>query len=137
MRKVPSKQNAIEKNGNNVNQERAQGRSLLIQWFPQWWGWYNSTSVDNLNNSIVASVQTNPAPDLEGEILDVIADSIENNTLLKRDTIFGQFKFMLNKGSLQLCTLLHSATNNDSHKYKLYLHEYTILWTKVKLFFLC
>lgn len=115
MRTIPVKQNGIKKNGDGVNQERAQGRSVLMQWFPQWLGWYSSNLVqDSENPSIPNKAET--TPDLEGEILDVIADSIENNTLLKRDTVFGQFKFMLNKGSLQLCSLVDAPDGNSKNK---------------------
>ena len=33
----------------------------------------------------------------EQEIMDVIADSAENNTLLKRDTVFAQMDFLSEK----------------------------------------
>lgn len=114
MRKVPVKHNGVKKNGDDVNQERAQGRSVLMQWFPQWLGWYSSNIQDSENPSVPD--KTESTPDLEGEILDVIADSIENNTLLKRDTVFGQFKFMLNKGSLQLCSLVDASNGNTENK---------------------
>ncbi|XP_063378533.1 intermembrane lipid transfer protein Vps13D [Cydia fagiglandana] len=76
----------------------APGRSMLVQWFPQWWGWYGAPEPG-------AAPAAPPAapPDLEEEILDVIADSLENNTMLKRDTVFGKFEFVLNKGCLNLC----------------------------------
>ncbi len=34
--------------------------------------------------------------------MDVIADSAENNTLLKRDTVFAQFNFCLKSGLFKL-----------------------------------
>ena len=40
----------------------------------------------------------------EQEIMDVIADSAENNTLLKRDTIFVQMNFCLKSGLFKLVT---------------------------------
>ncbi len=40
----------------------------------------------------------------EQEILDVIADSAENNTLLKRDTVFAQLNFCLKSGIFKLVT---------------------------------
>ncbi|XP_053625592.1 intermembrane lipid transfer protein Vps13D isoform X2 [Plodia interpunctella] len=80
------------------------GRSMLVHWFPQWWGWYGSSPPPDTAAA--------PVPDLEEEILDVIADSIENNTLLKRDTVFGKFEFILNKGSLNL---VESAEDGDDN----------------------
>ena len=40
----------------------------------------------------------------EQEIMDVIADSAENNTLLKRDTVFAQMDFCLKSGLFKLVT---------------------------------
>ena len=40
----------------------------------------------------------------EQEIMDVIADSAENNTLLKRDTVFAQMNFCLKSGLFKLVT---------------------------------
>lgn len=77
------------------------GRSMLVRWFPQWWGWYGASTEDS-NAASADSMQSSASPDLEEEILDVIADSLENNTLFKRDTVFGQFEFILNNGCLKL-----------------------------------
>lgn len=87
------------------------GRSMLVHWFPQWWGWYGAGSQDSTATTPTPTPTPTPAPtathhspaDLEEEILDVIADSLDNNTMLKRDTVFGKFEFILNKGSLNLC----------------------------------
>lgn len=70
------------------------GRGMLLRWFPQWWGWYGPAAPDGAEQP--------PPPDLEEEILDVIADSLENDTLLKRDTVFGQFEFLLSDGHVIL-----------------------------------
>ncbi|XP_075234181.1 vacuolar protein sorting 13D [Lycorma delicatula] len=112
-----------------VNDEgsRSQGRSILVSWFPQWWGWHsspqqNGTSADgstNDNDSTAVSASTTcsmvtetatklsltnqHSSELEGEILDALADTAENNTILRRDTVFGQFNFSLKKGSIELC----------------------------------
>ncbi|CAH0718677.1 unnamed protein product, partial [Brenthis ino] len=75
-------------------EQAVSGRGVLLRWFPQWWGWY------------AAPGPAPPAPGLEGEILDVIADSLDDNTLLRRDAVFGLFEFTLLKGSLDLCTEL-------------------------------
>ncbi|CAK1552703.1 unnamed protein product [Leptosia nina] len=72
------------------SEQSSSGRSVLVRWFPQWWGWYT------------------PGPPaaarLEHEILNVIADSLDDNTLLRRDALFGLFEFTLNTGSFDLYT---------------------------------
>ena len=89
------------------------GRSTLFQRFPLWRGWY-STSEDQSEVKPDESVsESAPAPEtkrdtrlesLEDEILDVIADTVENNTILRRDIVFGQFNFSLKEGNFRLCT---------------------------------
>lgn len=116
MRRIPSKRNSIPINEPIADQERAQSRSMLMQWFPQWWGWYNATEIQEEAASVI-NKSTNYTPDLEGEILDVIADSMENNTVLKRDAVFGSFEFSLAKGSLQLCTSIISEVKEVINKY--------------------
>ncbi|KAB0794994.1 hypothetical protein PPYR_11833 [Photinus pyralis] len=90
MRSVPKQ--------NGANNATGAGRSILFNWFPQWMGWYSNTTPEES-----ASVHTD-ATQLEGEILEALKDSAENNTLLKRDAIFGQFNFSLKSGTLSLCT---------------------------------
>ena len=100
MRKVPKSSPVT-----TPDKPASSGRSMLVHWFPQWWGWYGAPAQD----AAPAAPAPAPAPaphapaDLEEEILDVIADSLDNNTMLKRDTVFGKFEFILNKGSLNLC----------------------------------
>ncbi|XP_049867189.1 intermembrane lipid transfer protein Vps13D [Pectinophora gossypiella] len=84
------------------------GRSMLVHWFPQWWGWYGQPP-HQPHQPPAPAPEPPPAPDLEEEILDVIADSLENNTLLKRDTVFGKFEFVLSKGCLNLSTEVDEA----------------------------
>ncbi|CAK1582383.1 unnamed protein product, partial [Parnassius mnemosyne] len=108
------------------------GRSVLVRWFPLWWGWYTpdtatadtaataaaaaSTPIPTQMMQPTAQLAVQPAaqssiqspaqpatPRLEEEILDVIADSLDDNTLLRRDTVFGLFEFTLQRGSLNLC----------------------------------
>lgn len=102
--------------------ETNQGRSMLVQWFPQWWGWYKtdsptshppSVSIDSPQPSQLAIISTVQGPSeptipkdqnqLEDEILNALAGSVENNSLLKRDAVFGKFTFTLNKGTLDVC----------------------------------
>lgn len=71
------------------------GRSVLVRWFPNWMGWYSSTSNDSPRGETTQ---------LEGEILQALSDSADNNTILKRDAVFGQFTFCLKSGTLSLAT---------------------------------
>lgn len=117
-----------------------QGRGMLVQWFPQWWGWYSKTSNNNIQSSST----------FEGELLDALADTMDDDTLIRRDTVFGQFNFTLSKGAVRLCTgegdidtiktvmelqfeKVHlnyeSRPRSGSHKFSislgaLYLHDY-------------
>ncbi|KAJ2952417.1 hypothetical protein O0L34_g6723 [Tuta absoluta] len=91
------------------------GRSMLVHWFPQWWGWYGQPPADQSEAAPPPAPPPAAPPDLEEEILDVLADSLENNTLLKRDTVFGKFEFVLSKGCLNLSTETEeSETLNES-----------------------
>ncbi|KAJ9601169.1 hypothetical protein L9F63_000689, partial [Diploptera punctata] len=74
-----------------------QGRGTLLQWFPQLWGWNSSTPEP-------AGTENKTELELEDQILDVLADSVENNTILRRDVVFGQFNFTLKQGTFHLCT---------------------------------
>ncbi|XP_032690797.1 vacuolar protein sorting-associated protein 13D isoform X2 [Odontomachus brunneus] len=80
-----------------------QGRGMLEQWFPQWWGWYSKTPHSNTQN---ASSTT-----FDGELLDVLADTVDDDTLLRRDTVFGQFNFALVHGAISLCTERNGSDN--------------------------
>lgn len=80
----------------NTNGESSAGRSMLVGWFPQWMGWRNSASNSNSTNTETSQ--------LEGEILQALSNSIDNNTVFKRDVVFGKFNFTLKSGTLSLCT---------------------------------
>lgn len=85
---------------------------MLVQWFPLWW--YNSKSTETPGDGVVPSTDDLPAESaaaapkdqnqLEDEILNALAGSVENNSLLKRDTVFGKFDFTLKKGTLDVCS---------------------------------
>lgn len=77
--------------------ESTKGRNMLVKWFPNWMGWYGGSVENN------PTVRTDAA-ELEGEILQVLADSAENNTNLNRDAVFGKLNFCLKTGTLSLCT---------------------------------
>ncbi|XP_045785521.1 vacuolar protein sorting-associated protein 13D isoform X1 [Maniola jurtina] len=86
-------------------EQASSGRSVLVRWFPQWWGWYAEPppSAPQPATAPVSNSSTSTSR-LEDEILDVIADSLDDNTLLRRDAVFGLFEFTLQRGSLDLCT---------------------------------
>ncbi|KAJ8964860.1 hypothetical protein NQ314_004578 [Rhamnusium bicolor] len=90
----------------NPNNGKSTGRNMLVSWFPTWMGWYSSTS--SPESSISSSQE---ASQLEGEILQVLADSAENNTILKRDAVFGHFNFCLKRGTLNLCTAFENESS--------------------------
>ncbi|XP_037024186.1 vacuolar protein sorting-associated protein 13D isoform X2 [Bradysia coprophila] len=93
-----------------LSNETNQGRSMLVQWFPQWWGWYGSpaqtSSSQQQSSSLIALDATTPKDQhqLEDELLDALADSVESNSILKRDAVFGKFDFTLRKGTLDICS---------------------------------
>ncbi|XP_017773930.1 PREDICTED: vacuolar protein sorting-associated protein 13D isoform X2 [Nicrophorus vespilloides] len=92
MKSVPTPDRST--NGNN-----SAGRSMLVRWFPQWMGWYSQPPAqEDQQQPPVETAQ------LEGEILQALSDSVENNSLLKRDVVFGRFSFTLKSGTLSLCT---------------------------------
>ncbi|XP_078044296.1 vacuolar protein sorting 13D isoform X1 [Augochlora pura] len=123
----------------SVKENVPQGRGMLEQWFPQWWGWYSKAP--NTNTQTTSST-------FDGELLDVLADTIDDDTLLRRDMVFGQFNFTLSKGAISLCTVkaeqvktvielqfervnlnYESRPRSGSHKFTislgaLYLHDY-------------
>lgn len=92
--------------------ETSQGRGMLLQWFPQWWGWYKATPTDDAqspdllvtNSSADTSVIPKDQIQLEDEILNALSSGTVDNSVLKRDTVFGKFNFTLKKGVLDICT---------------------------------
>lgn len=87
----------------NMNSSKSTGRSMLVSWFPTWMGWYSSSASESVTSGSLEATQ------LEGEILQALADSAENNTILKRDAVFGQFNFCLKTGTLHLCTMIEGS----------------------------
>lgn len=106
----------IPTNNDLDNLATNQGRSMLLHWFPQWWGWYKTTPPPNdslvnkqsLISTEIITLESELPKDqnqLEDEILNALAQgTVENNSVLKRDTVFGKFNFTLKKGSLDICT---------------------------------
>ncbi|KAL7019068.1 hypothetical protein ACKWTF_011000 [Chironomus riparius] len=83
-----------------------QGRSMLVHWFPGWWGWYGNSNVSPVNQSPPLSTgstpNNEPQTSFEDELLNALADTVETNSILKRDAVFGKFQFTLKKGSLDV-----------------------------------
>ncbi|XP_062546775.1 intermembrane lipid transfer protein Vps13D [Armigeres subalbatus] len=96
-----------------------QGKNMLVHFFPQWLGWYN-----NNNGSAAESPHTpeqngdpsepnwgqeedlSPISSFEDEILNALSDSVDTNSLLKRDAVFGRFSFVLRQGTMDFCSAL-------------------------------
>jgi vacuolar protein sorting-associated protein 13D len=99
------------------------GQGSLLYWFPQLWGWNRLTSTAS---SAPGPADVPPGPEstpnktemeLEDQILDVLADSVENNTILRRDVVFGQFNFTLKQGTFNLCTMKKTENEDETEKY--------------------
>ncbi|XP_058818048.1 intermembrane lipid transfer protein Vps13D isoform X2 [Topomyia yanbarensis] len=96
-----------------------QGKSILVHFFPQWWSGYNNNnvSVEDLPSSIEPiedgfeqnwgqDQDLSPVSSFEDEILNALADSVDTNSLLKRDAVFGKFNFVLKRGTIDFCSAL-------------------------------
>lgn len=68
--------------------DSARGRSVLAGWFPQWWGWYSTESPTEISDEKITTVDKNPA---EEELLEILSDAVRDNTVLKRDVVFGRY----------------------------------------------
>lgn len=97
----------------------AKGRGMLLQWFPQWWGWYKEDPGGGSENVTPTDPVINPIPNeaegqkdhrigehsqLEDDILNALSVSVDNNSVLKRDAVFGKFDFTLKRGTLDICS---------------------------------
>ncbi|XP_048240313.1 vacuolar protein sorting-associated protein 13D-like isoform X2 [Haliotis rufescens] len=106
-RKSPS---SVDQSTPSPTGEHRQG--LFQRWFPGWSGWYQAadpqtevagSSDDTQGESDVdVPAEAVGQAELEQEILDVILDSTENTSLLRKDTVFASMTFSLSKGSFEL-----------------------------------
>lgn len=78
-----------------------QGRSMLLHWFPQWWGWYGNNAAPS-SNAPSTTPSMEPQSSFEDEFLNALNDTVETNSILKRDAVFGKFHFVLKKGILDV-----------------------------------
>lgn len=94
------------------------GRSMLLQWFPQWWGWYKADPTRDeaegeqkptegllaITDGTVMGSSQEDTHRLEDDILNALSGSVDNNSVLKRDAVFGKFDFTLKKGTMDICS---------------------------------
>jgi vacuolar protein sorting-associated protein 13D len=110
MRRVHPPEHIIPSSAPTVKQEQ----SNLLYWLPQLWGWNYMTSVAS---TVPESAPSRTEIELEDQILNVLVDSVENNTILRRDVVFGQFNFTLKQGTFHLCTTKMSDSELEAEKY--------------------
>ncbi|CAL1290806.1 unnamed protein product [Larinioides sclopetarius] len=96
----------IERNNStDISDEQSKGKGFLQWMFPSWGGWYsdNSSAVTDTLDSVKSdqSDVEELKSHLEEEILDVL-DSADDDSLLKRDTVFAQLNFSLSQGTISL-----------------------------------
>ncbi|XP_054721064.1 intermembrane lipid transfer protein VPS13D-like [Uloborus diversus] len=105
-------------NNSELNHQGSKGKGFLQWMFPSWGGWYSETpgieSTEGANETDSGDAGSKSNVDqlkshLEEEILDVL-DNADNDSLLKRDTVFAQLNFSLNQGSF---ILLQSESNSS------------------------
>ncbi|OWF52509.1 Vacuolar protein sorting-associated protein 13D [Mizuhopecten yessoensis] len=98
-------------------------KGVLQRWFPGWGGWYGASgaeggadtnqSQDKKENLDDSSGEPPPKmsktssfvkteSQLEQELMDVIQDTSENTTFLKKDSVFAKLNFSLDSGSFKL-----------------------------------
>lgn len=98
------------------------GRGILYQWFPTWWGWSETGEIISTNDSQESTVEQQ----IEGQLLDALADTVDNNSLLRRDVVFCQMNFTLKEGTFHLCSEKHAEDREemqeDNKKSVLELH---------------
>ncbi|KAL5009745.1 hypothetical protein ScPMuIL_012050 [Solemya velum] len=86
-----------------VVEKKTEDKTLLQRWFPGWGGWYGASAAEEMEEEEVGEPVTKAARiDLEQEILDVLQDGEDNNTLLKRDVVFANLNFCLETGAFKL-----------------------------------
>lgn len=83
----------------NVSTGASAGRGILHQWFPAWWGWSEA------DQGTAEGLESSVEQQIEGQLLDALADTVDNNSLLRRDVVFCQINFTLKEGTFHLCSL--------------------------------
>lgn len=86
-------ENVSSKELNSRNRNINQAKGILYHWFPNWLGWYSSSS---------SSINDESYEKIEDDILTALKETIENDTFSKRDAMFANFTFSLSNGSIQI-----------------------------------
>uniref|UniRef100_A0A2C9LEM5 UBA domain-containing protein n=1 Tax=Biomphalaria glabrata TaxID=6526 RepID=A0A2C9LEM5_BIOGL len=94
--------------------QQKESGSLFQHWFPGWSGWSQpveqpkSDMLENISADVQEELKTPNLDDvvtedlIEQELQDVIKDSSENSSFLRKDVVFARMTFLLTKGSFQL-----------------------------------
>lgn len=108
------------------------GGGLFKSWFPGWSGWYQSTPAQTLKpaevlkpvnqpeDSLQSESEVKPVTtydeevEIEQEILDVLHESSENSSFLRKDTVFARMSFALKTGSFKLVENIVGDTETGS-----------------------
>ncbi|KAK7107202.1 hypothetical protein V1264_015158 [Littorina saxatilis] len=101
------------------------GGGLFRSWFPGWSGWYQGTPTPEAKQPSPESPAVQPGftssqahPDeeaeIEQEILDVLQESSENSSFLRKDTVFARMSFVLKTGSFKLVENYMGETETQS-----------------------
>lgn len=88
-----------------IKSYNATGKRMLFHWFPNWMGWYG-------NNNATSTEQDETLQNLEDDILVALEHSLQSQSNLKCDTVFGYFTIELLKGYVIL------QTEDTTTKYK-------------------
>lgn len=91
--------------GLTIKSYNDKGKNMLFHWFPNWMGWYSSTTA-------TSPEQDESLQHLEDDILVALEDSIQSQSQLKCDTIFAHFTIQLVKGFISLQT----EKSRESHE---------------------
>ncbi|EDW70492.2 intermembrane lipid transfer protein Vps13D isoform X1 [Drosophila virilis] len=81
--------------GISIKSDNVKGKGMLFHWFPNWMGWYGT-------NTAVSAEQDESLQNLEDDILVALEHSLQSQSHLKCDTIFGYFTIELLKGFIIL-----------------------------------
>lgn len=93
--------------GISIKSDQVKGKGMLFHWFPNWMGWYG-------NNSTASAEQDESLQNLEDDILVALEHSLQSQSHMKCDTIFGYFTIELLKGFIILQT--EESTKSDDSK---------------------
>lgn len=93
--------------GISIKSDNVKGKGMLFHWFPNWMGWYGTSTT-------VSAEQDESLQNLEDDILVALEHSLQSQSHLKCDTIFGYFTIELLKGFIILQS--EESTKSDDGK---------------------